>query len=296
MVPMTAAVVCSTKSLPQDMKIPEVHRLNAGSAVVYSSRCPEKEGPNEDTAAVVQLEDDSLVLVVADGMGGALAGEKASELTVDAIVEELRTYSGDDDQRLRAAIMNGIENANRAVQQMGLGAATTLAAVQVRGRAVRPFHVGDSLVLIVGSKGKIKLQTIAHSPVGYAVEAGVLDEAEAMHHEDRHIVSNVVGAEDMRIEVGAPFEMSPRDTLVIASDGLSDNLHVEEIVELVRKGPLKRAVRDLASVARGRMTIPRAQSPSKPDDLTILAFRPGPAATPGRSGTVPAGDMEFPTR
>jgi serine/threonine protein phosphatase PrpC len=104
----------------------------------------------------------------------------------------------------------------------------------------------------------------------------VLDAGEAMHHEDRHIVSNMVGAEDMRIEVGAPLELAPRDTLVIASDGLSDNLHVDEVVELVRKGPLKRALKKVADKARNRMTAPQDGIPSKPDDLTLIGFRPGP--------------------
>ena len=169
--------------------------------------------------------------------------------------------------------MNGIERGNEAVRGMGLGAATTLAIVQVQDRTVRPYHVGDSSILVVGNKGKIKLQTIAHSPVGYGVEAGLLDEIEAMHHDDRHVVSNIVGTEDMRIEVGAPLKMAPRDTLVIASDGLADNLHVDEIVQLIRKGPLKRALKKVVTKARERMTSPQDGCPSKPDDMTVLAFR-----------------------
>jgi len=271
---MSEDLSSATKFLEQDMKTPVVCKLGAGCAAVYSARCPGKETPNEDAAAIVQLADGSVVLIVADGMGGAAAGETASALAVEAIVHELDTYGGQDDQLLRAAIMNGIEHANGAVQRLGLGAATTLAVVQVQGRRVRPYHVGDSLVLVVGNKGKIKLQTVAHSPVGYAVEAGVLDAEEAMHHEDRHIVSNMVGAEDMRIEVGAPLELAPRDTLVIASDGLSDNLHVDELVELVRRGPLRRALKDVPAKARKRMTTQQDGIPSKPDDLTVMAFRP----------------------
>jgi serine/threonine protein phosphatase PrpC len=190
-----------------------------------------------------------------------------------SLVRELEAYGGNNDQLLRAALINGIEHANREVQQLGLGAATTLAVVQIQNRTVRPYHVGDSLVLIVGNRGKLKLQTIPHSPVGYAVEAGVLDEADAMHHEDRHVVSNMVGAADMRIEVGAPLEMAPRDTLVVASDGLSDNLHVDEVAERVRKGPLPRAVKNVVGGARQRMTAAPQGCPSKPDDLTVVAFR-----------------------
>jgi len=102
-------------------------------------------------------------------------------------------------------------------------------------------------ILLVGQRGKRKLQNVAHSPVGFAVEAGLLDESEAMHHEDRHIVSNMLGAADMRIEVGSSRRIAPRDTLLIASDGLSDNLDPEEMVERMRAGPLLEGARRLAA-------------------------------------------------
>ena len=77
-----------------------------------------------------------------------------------------------------------------------------------------------------------------------------MDETDAMHHEDRHVISNVIGSTDMRIEVGSAIKIAPRDTLVLASDGLSDNLHLPEIVECVRKGPLASVARELASRVR----------------------------------------------
>ena len=80
------------------------------------------------------------------------------------------------------------------------------------------------MILAIGQKGKIKLQTISHSPVGLAVESGHLDESEAMHHEQRHVVSNVVGDQTMRIEVGAKLMLAPRDTVLLSTDGLFDNL------------------------------------------------------------------------
>lgn len=77
----------------------------------------------------------------------------------------------------------------------------------------------------------------------------------------------------MRIELGATVRLAPRDTIVVASDGLSDNLHVDEIVEHLRKGPLSRAVDDLAALGRRRMEAPTEGAPSKPDDLTFIAVR-----------------------
>ncbi len=129
------------------------------------------------------------------------------------------------------------------------------------------------MILVMGQRGKIKLQTVSHSPVGFALEAGVIDEAEAMHHEDRHLVSNVLGASDMRIEVGSTLALSSRDTLLLSSDGLFDNLHRDEVVERMRRGPLLEAVRKLSRDSVRRMTRPVEGEPSKPDDLTFVAFR-----------------------
>ena len=130
----------------------------------------------------------------------------------------------------REAILSGFDRANRAVLQRGGGGATTLAVVEVRAGRLRSYHVGDSGVLVFGGRGKVRLQTIFHSPVGYAVEAGVLDEEEAMNHVDRHLVSNVVGDRSMHVGVSYPRRLRPMDTVVLASDGLFDNAYTEEVV------------------------------------------------------------------
>jgi serine/threonine protein phosphatase PrpC len=83
----------------------------------------------------------------------------------------------------------------------------------------------------------------------------------------------VLGAPDMRIEVGSQLPIAPRDTLLLASDGLSDNLRTEEIVALLRTGPLEAACDRLAELARARMHAPGEGEPCKPDDLTFVAFR-----------------------
>jgi serine/threonine protein phosphatase PrpC len=103
----------------------------------------------------------------------------------------------------------------------------------------------------------------------------MISEEEAIHHKDRHIVSNVVGTQDTHIEIGPRRQLAPRDTLLIASDGLFDNLHVEEIVEIIRKGPLAVAARSLVASVTRRMVDSNGENPSKPDDLTFVLFRTG---------------------
>jgi serine/threonine protein phosphatase PrpC len=244
-----------------------------GELAVFSARSPAKETPNEDAVAVIATAEDSAVLAVADGLGGAPAGQHASTVAVESIEEAMRQAlkEGHD---ARWGILNGFERANERVLALGVGAGTTLTVAELSGRSVRAYHVGDSFVLVTGGRGKSKLQTIPHSPVGYGVESGLLDEKDAMHHEERHIVSNAIGSSDLRIDVGLPLDLAARDTLLLASDGLSDNLHMDEIVATVRKGPLRRAARSLAGRALDRMKGGGQGEPSKPDDLTFIIFRP----------------------
>ena len=242
---------------------------------VLSTRKPNREGRNEDAAALVRVGDTAAVAVLSDGAGGHPGGAEAAGRAVRAVCQAIGEL-GDDAENLRGAIINGFESADRAIAALGTGAAATLAVVEIQGMRMRAYHAGDSMVLVTGQRGRIKWLNIPHSPVGYAVEAGLLDRGEALHHEDLHLVSNLLGCKDMRIEIGPTVSLAPRDTIVVASDGLSDNLHLEEIVGLVRKGPLARAVAALATLGRMRMETPQEGAPSKPDDLTLISIRRRP--------------------
>lgn len=255
-----------------DMPHGERFELPGVEAGILSLRKPGRDGPNEDAAGLVCLGHAATVAVVSDGAGGHPEGAKAAALAVRAVCDSVAKL-GSDTANLRGAIINGFESADRHITALGTGAAATLAAVEIQGETMRAYHAGDSMVLVTGQRGKVKWLNVPHSPVGYAVEAGLLDRGEALHHEDLHLVSNLLGSQDMRIELGAPVSLAPRDTVVVASDGLSDNLHLDEIIELVRKGPLQRAVDALSALGRSRMTAPEGGAPSKPDDLTLIAMR-----------------------
>lgn len=255
-----------------------VQRVEAyhGTAAVYSHRAPGKERANEDSVAVFAYPDDSLVLAVADGLGGMPAGGDASRLVLETLAEWLRR-SGAENIPVTDAIVPAIQGANQSLVDGARGNATTLALVTIRGRAVRAIHAGDSGILVIGQRRKIKLQTMFHSPTGYAQEAGILSEAEALNHPWRHIVSNVAGSAAMRLEVGPEIVLADRDTVVVASDGLFDNLYTEEIVDTVRKGPLEDALTKLVSAATSRMDgwlgDQQHGVPGHPDDLTVILFR-----------------------
>ena len=254
----------------------DLYQAAGGQVAVSTVADAGKPGSNQDSAALLPVAGDRLVLIVADGVGGQPGARGASNLSVQLICDAL-TRVEDGSERLRSTILDGIEAANRAVLALGSGAATTLALAEIGPDYVRTYHVGDSVVLLCGQRGLLKLQTIPHSPVGFAVEAGLLDADEALHHAELNIISNVIGSPDMRIEIGSETPMAPRDTLLLASDGLFDNLLQEEIIGAIRKGRLDGAIRQLTGLAQERMrgTVPGL--PSKPDDFTAVLFRRQPS-------------------
>ena len=255
-----------------DLRVAHIQPIASGVAAVYTARCPEKETPNEDAAALVTCGSKSGVLAVADGFGGQPAGEQAARLALKSLATALERALADG-RTLRAGMLDGFEKANEMVQGLGVGAASTLIALEIDDGRVRVYHVGDSMALIVGQRGKLKLQTVSHSPVGYAVEAGWLPEDEALHHEDLHIVSNMVGSPEMRIEIGPHLRLRPRDTVLLASDGLFDNVPTPEVIELIRTSPLADVAALLAAECDRRMRSPGTGQPSKPDDLAFVLFR-----------------------
>ncbi len=251
----------------------------AGGTVVFLTRKePNKLTPNEDAIAILPVSPTAGVLAIADGCGGQANGQLASKLAMEALAESVCKCDNPSD--LRAPILDGFETAIRRVRELGSGAATTLIAIEINEGILRTFHVGDSQALLVGSRGKIKLQTRAHSPVGYAVEAGMLSERAALQHADRHLVSNVIGSDDLHIDMGSAKKLDKQDTLVIGSDGLFDNLRLDEIVQLVRKGPLLQAAATIESRVAQRMSTESVMFPSKPDDLAMLVYRQGSPMNP----------------
>ena len=246
--------------------------VGGGHAELYCAISPDKPEDNQDSTMLLELDAETAVLAVADGAGGIQGGRRASRLALGTVREALLTADREN-QQLRTIVLNAMEQANEAVIRNTRGAATTLTIVTVEGREARAFHVGDSLALITGQRSTVKLQTVAHSPVGFAIAAGFLTEEQAIYHPERHMVSNFVGTVDMIIEVGPTVKLAKYDTILVASDGLSDNLHLAEIIERMRRGPLDGALEQLIELATRRMLRPKPMEPGKADDIAVILYR-----------------------
>ena len=268
-VALTEPRLCTGVNKPE---LETFHFAN-GTACALTCRSPDKETDNEDALGLIPCGINTGVLVVADGLGGLPSGKQASSTAVDQISHAV-VENCSEQPVFREAILDGIEQANQRIMDNGSGSGTTIAAVEIMERTVRPYHVGDSAILITGQRGKIKHQSISHSPVGYAVEAGLIMADNAIHHDERHLVSNIIGTPEMRVEIGPRITLDPLDTLIVATDGLFDNLLIDEIKEITSTGLLPSAAEHLYQACHERMTQYSELLPHKPDDLSFILFRP----------------------
>lgn len=241
---------------------------------VASVRGPGKD-ENEDGALVVDLGEGGLALAVADGMGGMSHGALAAKLTLGALERALTGRAPGSSRR--AAIVEGIERAHADVLGKCNGGGATLVAAVLTGAEAQIVHSGDAEALVVGGGGKLRHRTVPHSPVGYAQAAGLLTEAEAMIHPERHVVSSGVGVEGIEIQVGPKVVTRVRDTVLLASDGLFDNVVEDELLEIAPRGRPEHAAERLIELARERMMASLDSADplglGKPDDLTLVIAR-----------------------
>lgn len=247
--------------------------------VVVTARGPSKD-VGEDAAGVFELSHRGLVLGVVDGMGGHSHGLEAARTTVDALGHVLAAPasvtadSASVAERIQAALLRA--NAMVAAERHGGGA--TCACVAITEDELRTVHSGDAEVLVISTQGAVKVRTVSHSPVGMAQEAGLLSEDEALLHPDRHLVSNGVGVPGMSVHVGGITPLAEGDTIILASDGITDNARQGEIVEALRCGRLDRGVDALVALCHDRMeracrALTADGELGKPDDLTLVAAR-----------------------
>jgi serine/threonine protein phosphatase PrpC len=239
---------------------------------VFTAPSPDREAddPNQDALTVVTMPN-LVLMAVADGLGGHRGGHEASKLLVQELDQAVR--AADEGDHTRTAVLGCLERVDAALSSDPAAGATTVVVIEVNREGIRPYHVGDAGALITGQRGRLKLRTMDHSPVGYAVAAGLLDVDDALHHDERHVVSNAVGGENMRVELGSRMRLGPRDTIVLGSDGLFDNLTVDELSDIIRIGPLTAAAERLVTICRQRMTDPQEGTPSKMDDLSFILYR-----------------------
>lgn len=190
---------------------------------------------NEDTGAVVELQNGYLVAIVADGMGGHRAGDVASLMAVDIIKMELMSLPDhltpdDGIDYLDRAILK----ANDAIYQYAKshddchGMGTTIAACIATQEWLVIGHIGDSRIYRISSDG-IRQLTQDHSLVNELLKNGQITQEEALNHPQKNILVRALGTEySVDVELRA-MEWEPEDRLLICSDGLSNKVASQEM-------------------------------------------------------------------
>lgn len=239
---------------------------------------------NEDRCGIF---GDVGLFVVADGMGGAAAGEVAAQMAVEqvcrAVADPDVTWPTGMPAPPRAGmpcLIAGIERANRCIHAASLqrrdrqGMGTTIAALLAYGDRAVIAHVGDSRVYRL--RGRVFDQlTEDHSLVNELIRSGVLnpDHAESFAH--RNIITRSVGTAPT-VEVDArPVDVALGDTFLLCSDGLCGVLSRDEMAQiLIAQADLDEAVKHL---------IWKANQLGGPDNITAVAVRFEAADAPARA-------------
>ena len=192
---------------------------------------------NQDAYQMEQLDRNTALCVVCDGMGGAKSGNIASTLAVDVFVQEVRRSwtSSMNQEKINMMLYSAVKLANFTVYDQAQqfeefdGMGTTLVAVLVHNRHVTVVHVGDSRAYRVNTDG-IWQMTRDHSLVQMMVERGELSQEMAKSYPGKNFITRAIGTEPIVDCDISNLELSKGEFLVLCSDGLSNVLDDQEIL------------------------------------------------------------------
>ncbi len=217
-----------------------------------------------------------VLLVVADGMGGARAGEVASHLAVDTLLE---SWVGDDGGDVAERLQRSLEEANRVVHDHGVthpelhGMGTTCTALYARDREAFVGHVGDSRAYLIRN-GEIRQLTRDHSLVAQLVQIRQITAEQARTDPRRNVVTRSVGVGGT-VEVDAERvldDLTEGDTLLLCTDGLHGLVEDDELAQHSAGPSLESACAAMIALARER---------GGHDNITLVLARFGAAPGPG---------------
>lgn len=222
---------------------------------------------NEDNARVVP---ELGLFIVADGMGGHIAGEVASRVAADSFAAAVASQPApslvrDQPEVLRQAILAANDAVVSEAAALGLqGMGTTLTALRITRRTATVCHVGDTRAYFVRPKHLAAL-TEDHTLVAVLVAAGIVSADAAQLHPDRHLLTQALGTQ-LQIEPQLLQKRIPRDArILLCSDGLHDHVPPQELHEKALLPELTEAALALVRAANER---------GGPDNITVLLVDP----------------------
>ena len=224
---------------------------------------------NQDAYQMEQLDKNTLLCVICDGMGGAKSGNIASTLAIDVFVQEVRrSWSSDMDQEQTDQMLQGaVKLANFTVYDQSRqleefeGMGTTLVAALIRGKQVTLVNVGDSRAYRVNRDG-VRLLTTDHSLVQLMVEQGELKPEQARNYPGKNYITRAIGTESVVLCDIFHLDVDKGDCLLLCSDGLSNMLDDQEMLFEVVHGVNKQyCCQRMLDIAKNR---------GAPDNVTCI--------------------------
>ena len=224
---------------------------------------------NQDAYHIVQLDKNTTLCVICDGMGGAKSGNVASSLAADVFVEEIhRTFtSGMKQDALDQMLQGAVKLANFTVYDQAQqfedfqGMGTTLVAMLIKGMDATVVNVGDSRLYRVNEDG-IRRVTVDHSLVQMMVNRGDLTPEQARTYPGKNYITRAIGTEPVVMSDMFHLNLQRDDCLLMCSDGLSNMMDDQEILfEIVHGMDRTQCCQRLLDIAKNR---------GAPDNVTCI--------------------------
>ena len=224
---------------------------------------------NQDACFAEHLDKNTLLCVVCDGMGGAKAGNVASNLAMEVFAQEMKnSYHSDlSGDKLKSVLENAVKLANFTVYDQAQqfedfsGMGTTLSAALVRGREVTAVNVGDSRVYRINEEGITQI-TKDHSVVQLMVDRNEMTPEQAKTYPGKNLITRAIGTESMVACDIFNVKLQKGDRLLVCTDGLSNLLSDQEMLfEVLHGGELADCCQRLLDIALKR---------GAPDNVTSI--------------------------
>ena len=228
---------------------------------------------NQDDFRIVKLEDDVLLCVVCDGMGGARSGNVASKLAGEVFSEEVkRSFNREmTPQEVERVLRSALTLANISVYEHSQlsdeyrGMGTTLVAALIYDKGTLVINVGDSRAYHIDPDG-VSCITIDHSVVEMMVRRGELTHEQAKSHPSKNLITRAVGTTPQVLADVFYVDLGKNDCLLLCSDGLSNQMDDQEILFEVAHGARKDdCCERLLEIAKER---------GAPDNVTSILIAP----------------------
>ena len=218
---------------------------------------------------MAQLDKNTLLCVVCDGMGGAKSGNVASQLAADVFTQEVKRSwtAAMSKEKASQILQSAVKLANSTVYEQSRqieefeGMGTTLVAALVQGKNATVVNVGDSRAYKI-DRGGIRQVTKDHSLVQMMVDRGEMTAEVARTYPGKNVITRAVGTDSAVLTDVFQFEVEKGDCLLLCSDGLSNMIDDQEILFEVAHGVNKQhCCQRLLDIVIGR---------GAPDNVTSL--------------------------